>query len=112
MVEQWAVPVLVAARTIAVTFKPGDVGENFVQLWASQVGITANAARRDEFGWDYVFQIRREGAPSARVPLDRLPPEMTCMVQVKTHLGRATGSDISLANWQRRFLIERDAAFK
>jgi hypothetical protein len=82
-------------------FKTGDVGENWVQLWASQAGITANPTRRDEFGWDFCLQVRRDEAAPAAIPLDRLPPELTCMVQVKTTLVGAKSEHVTLSNWQR-----------
>lgn len=82
-------------------FQPGDVGENFVQTWASQAGITANASRRDEFGWDFCFQIRDQLVPVGTVPLDLSPPELTCMVQVKTTTVGARREPVKLSNWQR-----------
>jgi hypothetical protein len=84
-----------------LTFKTGDVGENLVQLWASQAAITANPVRRDEFGWDFCLQIRRDLSAPVTEPLDRLPPELTCMVQVKTTAVGSEGEDVALSNWQR-----------
>jgi hypothetical protein len=82
-------------------FNTGDLGEAFVQLWASQGGFTANPPIRDRFGWDFCLQLHREANAASIVPLDRLPPELTCMVQVKTTARGIESESIALSNWER-----------
>jgi hypothetical protein len=81
--------------------KTGTIGENFVALWGSQAGVTANAVQRDEFGWDFCFQFRREPNVATAGPLDLVAPEVTTFLQVKTSASGAMREDVTLANWQR-----------
>jgi hypothetical protein len=78
----------------------GRLGVSALETWAAQAAITANKSFHDEKGWDVLLQL-----PSADDkpvgPLDRLPPELSCMVQVKTTVGNGCSEPIKLSNWQR-----------
>ncbi len=79
----------------------GDVGENLIQLWASKTGIVVNPVRRDAGGWDLCLMFRRQSYEEKTTPVDLLPPELTCMVQVKTTASGAAREKIKLDNWKR-----------
>ncbi len=89
------------SRGAFVRVKTGAIGEDLVRLWASQASVTANPVQRDEFGWDFCFQFRREPNVATVGPLDLVAPEATAFVQVKTTASGATREDVTLANWQR-----------
>jgi hypothetical protein len=78
----------------------GRLGALAVQEWAAQAFITANPSYHDEKGWDVLLQLpSTDECPVG--PLDRLPPELTCMVQVKTTTGEGSSETIKLSNWRR-----------
>ena len=57
-------------------------GMGLLKTWCGQARIVANESSQDERGWDVFLQL-----PSTNElvggPLDRLPPRLSCMVQVK-----------------------------
>jgi hypothetical protein len=86
------------ARTPAVL---GKVGEKYVGVWASQVGISTNRVMEDEHGWDFLLELPRAHAVQGGVSLDLLPSDLKCFVQVKTVASDDGRSRIKLSNWQR-----------
>ena len=76
----------------------GRIGQSALAGWAAQVGMTANASTQDERGWDVLLQV---SPTTGKGPLDRAPPEMSCMVQVKTTTTIDTSEPIALSNWWR-----------
>jgi hypothetical protein len=63
----------------------GDLGEDFLQVWCSQVGIVPNRVERDRTGWDFLIEFP---APEvlderARGALDRQRPVLRAFLQVK-----------------------------
>jgi hypothetical protein len=78
----------------------GRIGQKIVETWAAQAKMTANPPAHDERGWDLFVQLAGDDvAPSG--PLDRAPPELSCMIQVKTTTTADTSCAIALSNWQR-----------
>jgi hypothetical protein len=78
----------------------GRIGQNCVEAWAAQAHISANPSFNDERGWDAILQLpAADLSPSG--PLDRSPPEVSCMVQIKTTTGTRHAEPIKLSNWQR-----------
>ncbi len=78
----------------------GRIGAGALETWCAQAGITANRSLQDETGWDFLLQLSAsdENPPG---PLDRVPPGLTCMVQVKTTIGSDSSESIKLSNWRR-----------
>jgi hypothetical protein len=78
----------------------GRIGASALETWCAQAGITANRSLQDETGWDFLLQLPAsdENPPG---PLDRVPPGLTCMVQVKTTIGSDSSESIKLSNWRR-----------
>lgn len=79
----------------------GEIGQKAFDMWVNQAGITANSSLIDERGWDFYLQL-----PSAEEDLklgvwDKAPPEIGCMVQVKTTTSNEQSEEITLSNWQR-----------
>lgn len=79
----------------------GRCGLQALMGWASQVGITANISIQDERGWDVLLQLPAQTELASSGPLDRAPPEIGCMVQVKTTTTEEQSFPISLSNWRR-----------
>src|SRR4051794_3215991 len=79
----------------------GRLGQTALQAWASQVCITSNPSFHDERGWDAFLQISLDQEDEDTAPLDKLPPEISCMVQVKASLSADTSEPINLLNWRR-----------
>ncbi len=78
----------------------GRIGASAVTGWAAQAAITANESFHDDKGWDVFLQLPpRQGSPSGA--LDRVAPEISCMVQVKATLDASTSVPIKLSNWRR-----------
>ena len=78
----------------------GEVGEDTLQLWASQVGLTVNKAHRDNRGWDYLveFPIAENKSEGLKLPLDRVPSPLKCFIQVKSTDGRPGKWSVKLDN--------------
>ena len=79
------------------------LGEKTLAVWASQVSITCNRASQDKTGWDYLLEFPLESSPPTEIvlPLDRRPPPIQCLVQVKSTDGRTGRRDVKLSNWER-----------
>jgi hypothetical protein len=78
----------------------GRIGASLLEAWAAQAGITAKPSFHDEKGWDVLLQLpASHGKPVG--PLDRTPPGLTCMVQVKSTTSLDSREPIKLSNWQR-----------
>lgn len=80
----------------------GEMAEGVLIQWAGEVGITANKSIRDRTGWDYLleFPLQAEEGEKA-VPLDRQPPPVNCLLQVKGTDLRRRRISIKLSNWTR-----------
>jgi hypothetical protein len=76
----------------------GRNGQKCLERWAVQAGITANAAFHDEKGWDAFLQL--PPVVATRTP-DRVPPEVSAMVQIKTTRSDDRRASIKLSNWKR-----------
>ncbi|WP_313620667.1 hypothetical protein [Achromobacter sp.] len=76
----------------------GQMGENSLQLWCSQVGLTANGSRIDRTGWDFVveFPFHHVSGPT-RVH----EAAIECKVQVKATDNRDRKWQIKLSNLRR-----------
>jgi len=79
----------------------GRIGEKAVETWAAQAGMTANPSFHDERGWDVILQLPHDGDTANQGPLDRAPPEISCMIQIKTTMGVTHAVPIAISNWQR-----------
>jgi hypothetical protein len=79
----------------------GRVAQTTLEKWAAQVGITANPPLHDERGWDVLLQLPGTMPTPAQGPLDKVPPEVSCMVQIKATTTDDTFEPINLANWRR-----------
>ena len=88
----------------------GQMGENTLQLWASQVGITANPAKRDQKGWDYLLQFLPSDLQSTS-PLDLRPGEINCLLQVKATGTKTKRISVKLRNWERFVKTQLPAFF-
>lgn len=76
----------------------GQMGENSVQLWCSQVGLTANGSRIDKTGWDFVIEFPFQNfIGPARVH----EAAIECKVQVKATDNRDRKWQIKLSNLRR-----------
>src|SRR5262249_32600706 len=76
----------------------GRLGQSALEGWAAQVDVTANPSYHDERGWAVLLQV---SPATTKGPLDRAPPEMSCMVQVKTTTTDDASEPIALSNWWR-----------
>jgi len=80
----------------------GGIGEATLLAWAHEVGISPNKANHDVKGWDFLLVLPKGGADVVAVsPLDLEPPELTCLVQVKTTRDASKSIGVKLSNWQR-----------
>lgn len=75
------------------------MGEATLRHWASEVGAAANPAFVDRKGWDFVLEFPQ--AESSDSPLDLRPPEISCLVQVKTTASDRQRRSIRLDHWER-----------
>lgn len=81
----------------------GGLGETKVEEWALQKGIVPNRVHHDKKGWDIFLQFpQAENANGTSYTLDIRPPEISCLVQVKS-TDKKTGriNHIKLTNWER-----------
>jgi len=76
----------------------GSVGEQQFALWCEQAGLTASPPSRDRYGWDFVVQFPQLDSSA---PIDSRPPQLKCMVQVKSTSRGARSARIKLDNWER-----------
>ncbi|HEY5956592.1 MAG TPA: hypothetical protein VIV60_08570, partial [Polyangiaceae bacterium] len=76
----------------------GTIGEKQFGLWCEQAGLTATPPSQDRYGWDFVVQFPHLD-PSA--PIDKRPPQLKCMVQVKSTSRAQRRARIKLDNWER-----------
>lgn len=79
----------------------GEIGQKAFEMWANQAGITANSSIVDERGWDVFLQLPSAPEDAAMGLWDTAPPEISCMVQVKTTTSDDQFEEITLSNWQR-----------
>ncbi len=81
----------------------GGLGENKVEGWALQKGIVPNRVHYDKKGWDIFLEFpQAKIANGISYPLDIRPPEISCLVQVKStdkRIGKI--NHIKLTNWER-----------
>lgn len=81
----------------------GGLGENKVEGWALQKGIVPNRVHYDKKGWDIFLEFpQAKIANGISYPLDIRPPEISCLVQVKStdkRIGKI--NCIKLTNWER-----------
>ncbi len=81
----------------------GGLGENKVEGWAIQKGIVPNRVHYDKKGWDIFLEFpQAKIANGISYPLDIRPPEISCLVQVKStdkRIGKI--NRIKLTNWER-----------
>lgn len=76
----------------------GDLGENLLRTWCSQVGIDATPPEKDRKGWDFLLELPLEVDES--IPLDHQPSRLRCWVQVKSTDKRNKKIPIKLSNWE------------
>jgi hypothetical protein len=79
----------------------GRIGQSELSTWAPQAGITCNPSFHDDRGWDALLQLPASVGANEDGPMDRAPPEISCMVQVKTTTTAEQSVPISLSNWRR-----------
>ena len=81
----------------------GRLAEQEFSTWATRGDITVNKVEVDRHGWDFILQMPyRSEARSAVPSLDKMGPELTCKVQVKsTEQAKNSCDDINLENWSR-----------
>jgi hypothetical protein len=85
-----------------VTTDLGGIGEATIKQWAHEVGISPNPASHDVKGYDYFLILPRPSANTDPVdPLDLEPPELSCLVQVKTTRDAQRPIKVALSNWER-----------
>jgi len=79
------------------------LGESTLEVWAAQVGVTANKVQCDETGWDYFLEFPLIADNSLK-PLDSTENPISCFVQVKSTDDRNVPVKIKLSNWLRMIL--------
>jgi hypothetical protein len=90
----------------------GEMGEQVLGTWAAEVGVTANKARRDRSGWDYIVELPLANVDGAVRPLDRASAPVQCLVQVKsTDEKRKASWSVKLDNWWRLVTSQLPAFF-
>ena len=81
----------------------GSLGETEVEKWALQKKIVPNRVHYDKKGWDIFLEFpQAKIANGISYPLDIRPPEISCLVQVKStdkRIGKI--NRIKLTNWER-----------
>ncbi|MFQ6258330.1 hypothetical protein ACLMPK_12630 [Yersinia enterocolitica] len=60
----------------------GNLGENTLATWCSQVGIVSTKPDTDMYGWDAILEFPREINPP--YTLDHQPAPIECKIQVKS----------------------------
>lgn len=78
----------------------GEMGEDTLKLWCSQVGITATKPGKDLHGWDYFLEFPLSTNTTQTRTLDKKPFPSRCFIQVKStdkHLRK--NNPIKLDNW-------------
>jgi hypothetical protein len=78
----------------------GQLGEKVLEVWSAELGVSCNPAYQDRRGWDYLLEFPRSDTLS-RHSLDSRPPELSCLVQVKSTFSNRTSRSIKLSNWER-----------
>jgi len=76
----------------------GQMGENSVHLWCSQVGLTANGSRIDKTGWDFVIEFPFQNLIG---PAHVHEAAIECKMQVKATDNRDRKWQIKLSNLRR-----------
>ena len=81
----------------------GDLGESTLRLLAAQVDMSVNKANPDKTGWDFLveFAYARDYSKDFNLPLDKKPPPIQCLVQVKATDRQRRKWSIKLSNWVR-----------
>lgn len=77
----------------------GDLGEDALRTWCSQIGITCNKSTKDKEGWDYILEF--EGGEKQSSTIDEKPPRYKCFLQVKASDNSTSNKSISLRNWEK-----------
>lgn len=75
----------------------GDLGENLLRVWCSEIGIDATPPEKDRNGWDFLLEFPREHEDS--VPLDHQASRLRCWVQVKSTDKQNKTIRVKLSNW-------------
>ncbi len=78
----------------------GELGEATLRLWTSEVGAVVNPAVKDRRGWDFLIEFPHDDKIS-QSSLDLRPPEISCLIQVKTTVDDRRRWSVRLANWER-----------
>jgi hypothetical protein len=78
----------------------GDLGEKRLELWAAELGASCNPAYQDRKGWDYLIEFPQKGIPPSH-SLDSRPPELSCLVQVKSTFSDRMRRSLKLSNLER-----------
>ena len=76
-----------------------NTGIGLLKTWCGQARIVANESSQDERGWDVFLQLSSTNELGGG-PLNRLPPGLSCMVQVKTTTSSDRSVAIKLSNWR------------
>jgi hypothetical protein len=89
-----------AGVVVTEATKIGRIGQTSLEKWAAQAGMTANPSFHDDRGWDALVQVNSDEQDGSG-PLDRAPPQTSCMIQIKTTCAQEQSEPILLSNWQR-----------